>query len=162
MELIRLKSGKYAPLYIHRFKFSQPHFLNATPTGPSQLKTIADKLRYYRRKKALLQREVAEYSGIERTTYTAYEEIARDYYPTDTLARIAEILEVDIDALLDEYNGFLYYGQARQIKALRKRMNLTQADFAAHFGVNLHQIKRWEQGKARMTKKMWQKIFKTP
>ena len=56
--------------------------------NPEQLESTADKLRYYRYKKGLLQKDVAEYAGIERTTYTAYEANERDYYPVDVLVRI--------------------------------------------------------------------------
>jgi len=38
-------------------------------------------------------------------------------------------------------------------------MEVTQAEFAAHFGIAKEQIKKWEQGKARMTKKFWERIF---
>lgn len=81
----------YAPLCIHRFRILQAHFLddiekfNVTYSDPLQLTTTADKLRYYRYKKGLLQREVADYVGIERTTYSAYEAKMRDYYPLDIL-----------------------------------------------------------------------------
>lgn len=155
----------YAPLYVHSFRFLQPHFLadsekfNITYPDPSQLTTVADKLRYYRYKNGLLQRDVADYAGIERTTYNSYEEDVRDYYPLDVLVRIAELFEVDITDLLDDYNAFLFHGQAGQLKAFRKRMILTQASLATKYGVNITNVKRWEQNKIRMTKKMWERIF---
>jgi len=156
---------RYAPLYIHSFPFLRPHFLaeaekvNIGSDDPVNFITIADKLRYYRHRNGLLQREVADYAQIERTTYSAYEEDGRDYYPIDTLESIAEFLEVSVADLLDDYNTFLYDGQARQIKTLRGKMKMTQAEFAAHFGITKEQIKKWEQEKARMTKKFWERIF---
>jgi len=133
--------------------------VNIGSTDPAKFDTIADKLRYYRHRNGLLQREVADYVGIERTTYSAYEEDGRDYYPSDTLQRIAEFLSVKVADLIDDYNTFLCEGQARQIKALRDKMSMTQAEFAAHFNVSKEQIKKWEQNKARMTKKFWERIF---
>jgi len=156
---------RYAPLYIHSFPFLRPHFLaeaekvNIGSDDPANITTLADKLRYYRHRNRLLQREVADYVGIERTTYSAYEEDGRDYYPYDTLQRIAEFLKVKVTDLLDDYNTFLCEGQARQIKALRDEMSMSQAELAAHFNVSKEQIKKWEQGKSRMTKKFWEKVF---
>lgn len=156
----------YAPLYIHRFQFLQLHFLydsekfNTVYTEPSKLVTVADKLKYYRYKRGLLQREVSDYIGIERSTYVDYEDSYRDYYPLDMLKRIADLLCVDISDIFDEYNSFLYYGQAEQIKALRKQMELTQKAFAVKYGVDVSNVKRWEQGKIRISKKMWERIFK--
>lgn len=155
----------YAPLYLHSFQLLQPHFLkeaerfNITSSDPALLVTTADKLRYYRYKKGLLQRNIADYVGIERTTYCTYEEGSQDYCPPDVMARIADLLEVNIMDLLDEYNAFLYNGQAGQVKALRKQMKMTQKTFAACFDVQTTTVKRWEQDKRRMTKKMWEKVF---
>ncbi len=156
----------YVPLYIHRFRFLQPHFMsdaekfNIAYTDPSRYTTVADKLRYYRYKNGLLQRDVADHANIERTTYTAYEDGTRDYYPLDILARIANLLKVDIADLLDEYHAFLYRGQASQVRSLRKQLGLTQESFAIRFGVATAQVRRWEQDAMRMTKKMWLKVFK--
>ena len=152
-------------MYIYSFPFLQPHFLaeaekvNIGNDSPAKFDTVADRLRYYRHKKGLLQREVADCVGIERTTYSAYEEDGRDYYPVDILERIVELYGVKIAEVLDDYNLFLLNGQASQVKALRKKTKLTQADFANHVGVTKQQIKGWEQGRARMTKKFWEKVF---
>jgi len=156
---------RFAPLYIHSFPFLRPHFLaeaekvNNGSDSLDKFEAVADKLRYYRRRKGLLQREVADCIGIERTTYSAYEEDGRDYYPIDVLEQLAELYQVGVGELLDEYNTFLRNGQARQIGALRSEMQLSQIDFANHFGVRKEQLKKWEQGKARMGKMFWKRIF---
>jgi len=165
--MVRHSNGvvSYAPLYRHVFRFVQPHFLadaekfNIDYPDPTQLDSTADKLRHYRYKKGLLQREVAEYANIERTTYSDYEDTERDYYPLDVMEQIAEVLEVEIIELLDEYNMFLFLGQSRQIKQFRKSLGLTQKVLAAQLGVNKTTYKRWEYGKVRMSKATWQKIF---
>jgi putative transcriptional regulator len=33
------------------------------------------------------------------------------------------------------------------VKAIRRRMGLSQASFAAHYGLSLHSLRNWEQGK---------------
>jgi len=112
--MVRYDNGalRYAPLFIHSFNLFTPHKLvdaekfNITYSDPSQLISTADKLRYYRYKKALLQRDIADYAGIDRSTYNSYEHDGRDYYPLQTMQKIAEILEVDIMDLLDDYNMF--------------------------------------------------------
>lgn len=158
---------KYTPLYRHSFRFMQPHFLsdsekyNIINSNLSQLITVSEKLRYHRHKNGLLQKEVADYAGIDRPTYSGYEEEVRDYYPIGVLTRIAELFEVDVTDLLDEYNTFLYNGQACQLKAFRKKMKLTQADLASLVGINTSNVKRWEQNKIRITKKMWLRILKS-
>lgn len=155
----------YSPLAIHTFLFLRPKKLtdaekfNIQYPNPAMLTTTADKLRYYRYKKSLLQREVADYAGINESTYIHYENPEHDYYPVDKLGRIAELLEVDITDLLDEYNRFLYDGQGWQIRKIRKRMGLTQYQLGKLYGVSAGAVKRWESGKVRVTKGTWGKIF---
>ena len=164
--LSKQKNGRtiYSPLAIHSFLFLRPKKLtdaekfNIQYPDPSKIPTVADKLRYYRYKKALLQREVAEYAGINESTYIHYENPEHDYYPIDKLGRIAELLEVDITDLLDEYNRFLYDGQGWQIRKIRKSMGLTQCQFGKLYGVSAGAVKRWESGKVRVTKGTWEKL----
>ena len=92
--------------------------VNIENINPAELNTIADKLRYYRNRKGLLQREVADYIGIESATYSAYEEDGRDYYPVDILKRIAALYDIDLANLQDDYNAFLCAGQAEQVQQL--------------------------------------------
>ena len=68
--------------------------MNIGNDDSANLTTIADKLRYYQHRNGLLQREGADHVGVERTTYSAYEEYVRDYYPSDMLENIAEFLKV--------------------------------------------------------------------
>ena len=48
------------------------------------------------------------YVGIERTTYSAYEEDGRDYYPIDVLERLAELYQVGVGELLDKYTHYIW------------------------------------------------------
>jgi DNA-binding XRE family transcriptional regulator len=101
----------YAPMYLHSFPLFAPHTLveaekfNIRYPDPSSITKTADKLRWYRYRKALLQRDVADYAGIDRSTYSSYEETGRDYYPIEKMELIAELLEVPVTELLDEFNG---------------------------------------------------------
>ena len=155
----------YAPLYILSFPFLRPRHLsesekfNIRYPNPELIPTTADRLRYYRYKKSLLQREVAEYAGIDEGTYISYENGDRDYFPKDKLVKIAELLEIDPEALLDEYNRFLWNGQGLQIHRLRKSIGMTQAALAKTCGVHSGTVKRWESGKIRVLKETWVRLF---
>ncbi|MCL2088160.1 MAG: transcriptional regulator [Oscillospiraceae bacterium] len=157
---------EFAPLYIHSFNLFQPHKLldaekfNITYSDPAQLISTADKLRYYRYKKALRQIDVADYAGIDRSTYNSYENDERDLYPLEFMQKITQILDVKIEDILDDYNMFLYHGQGRKIKELRKSMKLTQYEFGKLHGVNRRTIERWENEKVQIFKSTWEKLFR--
>ena len=157
---------KVAPLQILKFPVVLPHkFLDAEKfnlrfSDASEITEIADKLRWYRYQKGLRQRDVADYAGIDRSTYIHYEEAGRDFYPKEHMEKLAELFEVPLEDLLDDYNLFLLRGQGAQIKAIRQRQGLTQKAYAAQLGVPLQKFKRWEQGNVQIFKSTWEKYFK--
>ena len=61
-----------------------------------------------------------------------YEEVGKDYYPVDKLGKIAELLEVDITELMDDYNLFLYQDQGRQLRARWEALGMTVIQYAKH------------------------------
>ena len=154
-----------ALLYIHSFRPLLAHTFTETErmvqTDPETLETTADKLRYYRHVRGLEQQEVAVYVTLHRSTYVGYETSgAIDYYPLDKLSLLAELFEVPMEYLLDDYNAFLYEGQGRQVRSLRESMGLTRREFAAKFGIWTTTIRDWETGSVRMTRQTWEKLFR--
>ncbi len=154
-----------ALLYIHSFRPLLAHTFIETErmvqTDPEALITTADKLRYYRHVRGLEQQEVASYVGLYRGTYAGYETSgARDYYPLDKLRALAELFDVPLEYLLDDYNTFLYKGQGRQVRAFRESMGLSRKEFAAKFGVWTSTVRVWETDSVRMTRQTWEKLFR--
>lgn len=155
-----------APLYIHSFRPLLAHTYTETErmvlTDPDTLTTTADKLRYCRHVRGLEQQEVAAYVTLHRGTYAGYETSgARDYYPLDKLSSLAELFEVPLDYLLDDYNRFLYEGQGQRVRVLRESMGLSRREFADQFGVWTTTVRDWETEAVRMTRQTWEKLFKS-
>ena len=157
---------KVAPLQILKFPVVLPHkFLDAEKfnlrfSDASEITEIADKLRWHRYQKGLRQRDAADYAGIDRSTYIHYEEAGRGFYPKEHMEKLAELFEVPLVDLLDDYNLFLLRGQGAQIKAIRQRLGLTQKAYVTQLGVPLQKFKRWEQGTVQIFKSTWEKYFK--
>jgi DNA-binding XRE family transcriptional regulator len=106
------------------------------------------------------QSQVAKYAGINRTTYIAYENGGVEYYPLDILSKIAILFEIDIKILLDDYHRYLYNGQGKQVKALRKRLRLTQEGFADVMNVCDATVRRWEKEYIRVMPDVWEQLCK--
>ena len=155
---------KVAPLQILKFPVVLPHkFLDAEKfnlrfSDASEITEIADKLRWYRYQHGLLQRDVADYAGLDRSTYAGYENTLRDYYPIEKMEKIAELFAVPVTDLLDEFNLFLYNGQGQQIKEMRRRRQMTQAEFARRLGVPLDTLKAWERDRVQICKQTWRRL----
>lgn len=156
----------FMPMYIHTIRLLKPSTnregekFNLLYTNPADITNISDKLKYYRYQKALHQKDVAAYIGMDRGTYANYEDNQRDYYPIENMQKIAKLFGVPVTELLDDYNLFLYNGQGQQVKKIRKSLHLTQTQFAQRLGVQTAMVKRWEQGKVRMFKGTWEKMLK--
>ena len=127
----------------------ESEFLQHYPT-PDLLNTTADKLRWYRLEDGYLQAEIAEIIGIYRSTYIHYEEPTRKFYELDKLQLLADLYQVDIECLLDDYMLFLYRGQGKQLKAMRKELGMTQRQFADMVGVRYISLKQWERERCVM------------
>ncbi len=154
LPLIILKMPLLAPKkHLDAEKFNLQH---PDPTGITE---VADKLRWYRYQKALLQSDVAAYLGIERSTYHHYESGSKEYYPLAHMEKLATLYDIPVENLLDEYNLFLYHGQGTQVRAIRTEQGLTQKAFADKLGVRLCALKRWETDKATMQKSTWHRHF---
>lgn len=153
------------PMYIHTIRLLKPSTnregekFNLLYTNPVDITNISDKLKYYRYQKAMHQKDVAEYVGMDRGTYANYEDNQRDFYPAAMVDKLAVLYRIDVYELLDDYNRFLYEGQGQQIKAIRKQLSITQKDLAVMMNVEITKVKRWEQNKVRMFKGTWEKLL---
>ena len=161
------KNGKnvFKPLYSFSLKSEENplsqeavYFLNSNP-NPDLLKSTGEKLRWYRYKNNLLQKDVADKIGIDRSTYIHYESITHNLYPRDKLKKLANLFGVNIKKLLDDYNLFLYSGQGKQIKALRNRLGLTVSEFARLYNTTPNTVRNWENNKVVIFKSSWEKLF---
>ena len=155
-----------SPLIILHFpllaprKFLDAQIFNLRFSDPSEMTQIADKLRWYRYRHALLQSEVADRIGIDQKTYMRYEEYGRDYYPIEHMQKLAGMYDVPIESLLDDYNLFLYHDQGRQIRERRLSQKLTQKAYAANLGVSLNSLKKGEKNGEGFSKSTGENIFR--
>ena len=154
---------RYAPLYTISVKLNtvsrcraavKYQFLESGAQLPSM-----ERLRWHRYQAGLLQREVAELVGISRSVYVDMEEGTMDYWPKETVDKLAELFGVPPEKLLDAYQFFLYTGQERNIENMRRTMGMAKRPFARYLGVNRSLLQKWILGKTRISKKAWEKYF---
>ena len=58
------------------------------------------------------------------------------------MEKIAQLFDVPVERLLDDYNLFLRNDQGKQIKAIRMKLGLTQREYADKLGVSLGSLKQ--------------------
>jgi len=126
----------------------------------SKLKTVADKLQYARLTAGLLQRELAEKIGMDRTTLISYEngQIIEEHMDVQRLMEIALACGRDKYFCCSPYHVFLIEEPGSQIKAYRKAHGLTQKNLAEILGVWETTVKRWEWQKNKPPVYVWELI----
>ena len=117
-------------------------------------------LRYYRQRKGLTTRQLAESVGIVPATLLMYE---REKFPIpyQTAVAFADILEIDRNLLFDDFARFIDYPYSNRLREVRKAYGLNQADFAEKAGISLSIYSKWESGSRQPSRKMYQQLVTT-
>ena len=160
--------GKLKYIAVISFKLPERYFTKEQKIfmtenhAPDKLTEPHEKVKWYRLDHSLKQTDISGCIGTSKDTYMRYEQ-GKDITLSPTqYDKLASLFNVPVDCLLDEYNKFLYLGQGAQIKEFRKSHKITQAELARRLSIQTQRLKRWEQGKNRMSKKWWEKLFKQP
>lgn len=159
-------SMSFAPLYILRFRFIVPsqyllaqQFLRKNSSYAS-LTNVPDRLRWCRNRLGLLQKDVAARIGVSRNVYVAMETGNTQYCSAAIADKLAELYQIPVSDLLDDYNLFLYRGPAEQIKKHRSKLGLSPKEYAKYLGVSESSVRHWERGCKQVKKETWANYLK--
>ena len=149
----------HTDLYEYKHGKMLMHFQFCFEGVPAK-QTPAVMLRYYRQRKGLTTRQLAESVGIEPATVLMYE---REQFPIpyQTALAFADILEINRNLLFDEFAQFMNYPYSDRLREVRKAYGLNQADFAEKAGISLSIYSKWESGSRQPSRKMYQQLITT-
>ncbi len=157
---------RYVPLYILSFPLCTPkRILDAQVFFQKyrrydEIQNIPDRLRWLRHSKGLMQREAAQLAGVSRSVYIDIECGITRRLPGHLILNLSQFYGVPVSDFLDEYNRFLFDGQAQRIRAYRKKLGMGRKPFCRHTGIPLSSLRGWEDGKKEVSFKYWEKYFK--
>jgi len=157
---------RYAPLYIHSFVLCAPRkILEATQFNQryrryEEIDNVPDRLRWCRHSKGLMQVEVADKVGMTHSVYKAIEEGFTQHIEPEKVDRLAQFYDVPVTDFLDEFNHFLYDGQANRIRAYRESFGMGKKPFARKMGIPVRCLQEWESGRKVISIKCWERHFK--
>ena len=123
----------------------------------SENSSVGEKIRFYRRKRYMKSNTLAEQIGLSRYAIMDYEN-GKTEPSLDDLKKIAVVLNVEVDKLYDDYYRFLDYPYYAKIKDIRMGHKLTQAKLGELLGVTPTAVKRWEWGKNKVSREVWEKL----
>ncbi len=122
--------------------------------------TPAAMLRYYRQRKGLTTRQLAESVGIVPATVLMYE---REQFPIphQTAVAFANILEIDRILLFDDFAKFMDYPYSDRLREVRKAHGLSQANFAEKAELSYGIYAKWETAVRQPSRKMYEQLVAT-
>lgn len=164
--LTRTKYAKtmYSPMYVWKCmlqlprRFSEAQKFCRSYEGKRNPST-ADKLRWYRYQHGLMQSQVAQIMGISENAYKNLENGFSSVCALEKVDKLAKHYGVPAEELLDDYGRFLLGGQAASILACRKDLGIGRECFAKYAGIPLSSLRKWEEGKATISRQSWERYF---
>ena len=156
----------YGTLYIHSFPLCVPRKILEADRfirryhSYAEIQNIPDRLRWLRHSRGLTQTELAQRTEIHDSVYKAIEAGAAQRIPQEAVERLAQFYSVPVTDFLDEFNRFLYDGQAKRILAYRGKLGMGRKTFARHTGIPLSSLRCWEENRKVVSRKCWEMYFK--
>ena len=123
----------------------------------SDLSTPGEYVRYYRQRRGLTTRQLAEELNIVPATVIAYEQ-GRLPIPYDIAVLSAKVLQISESLLFDDFCVFISAPYTELLHTVRKRYGLNQVDFAENAGISPSIYAKWESGSRRPSRKMYQQL----
>jgi transcriptional regulator with XRE-family HTH domain len=116
-----------------------------------------DNLKYYRQRKQMTTRQLAEKLDIVPSTVLMYEN-GKHPIPYDVAIKLADVLEIEASLLYDDFSRFLSVPYTKALKSVRTALGLSQKAFAERIGIVPSYYYKIEEGNRRPSRKVYQKI----
>lgn len=132
------------------------HFIFCFEGVPTE-QTPAAMLKYYRQRKGLTTRQLAESVGVVPATVLMYER-GKFPIPYQTAVAMAKVLEIDRNLLFDEFAQFIDYPYSDRLREVRKAYGLNQANFAKKANICYSIYAKWETAVRQPSLKMYEQL----
>ena len=155
------RDGRIAPLYVLSFRLGKVRKVSEAQRyscNYEDLHTVSERLRWCRYRLGLMQKEVAQQTGIPLSQYEEMERGACREYQAHAVDKLAWLYQVPVEDLLDGYSRFLFAGPIDQIRYARERLGLSRKAFAELAGVREKSVRDWEMGRKKVSKKSWERL----
>ena len=118
----------------------------------------SDNLKYYRQRKQMTTRQLTEKLDIVPSTIVMYEN-GKHPIPYDVAIKLADVLEIEVSLLYDDFSRFLAVPYTEALKSVRTALGLSQKAFAERIVIVPSYYYKIEEGNRRPSRKVYQKIY---
>ena len=117
----------------------------------------SDNLKYYRQRKQMTTRQLAEKLDIVPSTVVMYEN-GKHPIPYDVAIKLADVLEIEASLLYDDFSHFLSVPYTEALKSVRTALGLSQKAFAERIGIVPSYYYKIEEGNRRPSRKVYHQM----
>ena len=117
----------------------------------------SDNLKYYRQRKQMTTRQLAEKLDIAPVTVVMYEN-GKHPIPYDVAIKLADVLKIEVSLIYDEFSRFLAAPYTEALKSVRTALGLSQKAFAEQMGLVPSYYYKLEEGSRRPSRKVYQQM----
>ena len=117
----------------------------------------SDNLKYYRQRKQMTTRQLAEKLDIVPSTIVMYEN-GKHPIPYDVAIKLADVLEIEASLLYDDFSHFLSVPYTEALRSVRTALGLSQKAFAERIGIVPSYYYKIEEGNRRPSRKVYHQM----
>ena len=126
----------------------------------TMLRNPGEYMRYYRLRKNLSTRQLAEKLHIVPATVLGYEQ-GRFPIPYEIAVALSDTLKMPHKAIFDDFCLFIDFPYTERLHKIRESYNLSQVEFAEGADIAPSIYAKWESGYRRPSRKMYLKLKNT-
>ena len=117
----------------------------------------SDNLKYYRQRKQMTTRQLAEKLDIVPSTVAMHGN-GKHPIPYDVAIKLADVLKIEVSLIYDEFSRFLAAPYTEVLKSVRTALGLSQKAFAEQMGLVPSYYYKLEEGSRRPSRKVYQQM----
>lgn len=110
------------------------------------LETVGGRIEFYRKTAGKTQNDLSAETGLDRSTIIRMEN-GKSFCSLSCCNKIAEALNIRPEQLYDDYLLFINSDYGQSIRSLRKKLGLTQSEFAKRISTTRKAVGSWERQK---------------
>lgn len=126
---------------------------------PTKGLSLGSQIKYYRVLKGMTQEELGEAIGMTKHAIRHIENGEMRLLKLSLLDKLVSCLDIEDKIQYDDYIQFIKNNPATQMKAYRKKKNITMYELSKLLNIDYTTVKRWEGGKSVLSRESFKRLM---
>ena len=126
---------------------------------PDKDSSLGSQIKYYRVLRRMTQEELGEAIGMTKHAIRHIENDEMLLVNLSLVDKLVSCLDIEDKIQYDDYIQFIKNNPAAQMKAYRKKKNITMYELSKLLNINYTTVKRWEGGKSVLSRESFKRLM---